>query len=385
MESEKQKSKNRREQKKIIEGEIIRKRKGHPRTNKPVVLPDNPTWLKQSNVVTLMSYDFKTIQIRVLITLIEKIQGAIEESITRKVSYEQLSLFKEFESSEKLLFTIKYKDLGISPDQYPDVRSALRQLATIPVELDTKDPITGADSWAVMGLFKAYIPKVSHNKTFTLEMDKEVAKNFVNVDRGFTKFIKEIAFSTQSKYTVRMYMLISSWKDKGGFSIKTEKFRKWLKLEDKYPNFKDLYKRIIRPVYEELFEKANCWFEMAEVYKNNEDKEPYKLNFKVIKSALSPKEQEMLDAQVIQIKNLSFRYLSVEDKHIQRIIPLINLNNCTIVLTKIMDLIKYVEKNHKNIHSIPEYCTQAILKEIEIAPGFMGEEENFLDTEEERK
>lgn len=70
-------------------------------------LPDNPTWLKQSNIVTLMSYDFKTIQIRVLIALIEKIQRAIEESITQKVSYEQLSLFKEFESSEKIFFTIK--------------------------------------------------------------------------------------------------------------------------------------------------------------------------------------------------------------------------------------------------------------------------------------
>lgn len=374
MNNKKGTSKSKREDKRKIEGEVIRERKGHPRTNKPVPLPDNPTWLKQSNIVTLMSYDFKTIQIRVLIALIEKIQGAIEESITQKVSYEQLSLFKEFESSEKIFFTIKYKDLGIAPDQYSDVRFALKQLATIPVEFDTKDPITGADSWAVAGLFKAYIPKGTHNKTFTLEMDKEIAKNFVNVDRGFTKFIKEIAFSTQSKYTVRMYMLISSWKDKGGFSIKTEKFRRWLKLENKYPNFKDLYKRVIRPVYEELFEKANCWFEMAEVYKNEDDKEPYKLNFKVIRSALTLKEQEHLDTQITQIKNLSFRYLSMEDEHFQRIIPFVNLSNCTAIVTKVMDLIKYVEKNRKNINSIPEYCVQALLKETEVTPGFVGEE-----------
>lgn len=374
MGEENKRIKRKRENKKLIEGEVIRVRKGHPRTNKPVVLPDNPTWLKQSNIITLMSYDFKTIQIRVLITLIEKIQSAIEESIIRRVSYQQLSLFQEFENSEKLLFTIKYKDLEISADQYPDVRMALKQLATIPVEFDTKDPMTGADSWAVAGLFKAYIPKGSHNKTFTLEIDKEVAKNFVNVDKGFTKFIKEIAFSTQSKYTVRMYMLISSWKDKGGFSIKTEKFRKWLRLENKYPNFKDLYKRIIRPVYEELFEKANCWFEMAEVYKEGDDKEPYKLNFKVIKSALSPKEEEQLNAQITQIKNLSFRYLHMEDKHFQKIIPLINLSNSINVVTKVMDLIKYVEKHRKNINSIPDYCTQALLKEVESASGFIGEE-----------
>ena len=53
-------------------------------------------------------------------------------------------------------------------------------------------------------------------------------------------------------------MLISSWKEKGGFSIYVDRFRKFLKLEDKYPEFKDLYKRVIRPVYDDLFEQADC-------------------------------------------------------------------------------------------------------------------------------
>ena len=55
------------EEKEEIDGEIVRIRKGHPRTNLPVKLPENPTWLKQPNVVTLMAGDFKTVQIRILI------------------------------------------------------------------------------------------------------------------------------------------------------------------------------------------------------------------------------------------------------------------------------------------------------------------------------
>lgn len=50
------------EEKEEIDGEIVRIRKGHPRTNLPVKLPENPTWLKQPNVVTLMAGDFKTVQ-----------------------------------------------------------------------------------------------------------------------------------------------------------------------------------------------------------------------------------------------------------------------------------------------------------------------------------
>ena len=34
------------EEKEEIDGEIVRIRKGHPRTNLPVKLPENPTWLK---------------------------------------------------------------------------------------------------------------------------------------------------------------------------------------------------------------------------------------------------------------------------------------------------------------------------------------------------
>ncbi|GHT53704.1 RepB family plasmid replication initiator protein [Bacteroidia bacterium] len=370
-----EKKKNRKKDKKeIVDGAIVKVRRGMPRTNKPVKLPDKITWLKQSNIITLMAYDFKTLQIRVLISVIEKIQQAMEESI-HKVPVEQLSLFKEYTNDKTISFVLQYRDLGIETYQYNEVRAALKQLASIPVELDTTDPITGAPSWAVTGLLKAYIPKVTHSRQFTVEIDKEIAKAFVNVDAGFTRFIKEIAFSTQSKYTVRFYFLISSWKDKGGFSIYTDKLRKWLMLGDKYPQYKSLYQRIIRPVYEELFEKANCWFEMAEVFKEGET-EPYKLNFKVIKSALSKKEEDALNLQIKNITNILTSYFKMEDKHLKQLIPLINLGNTGIVLEKITYLHEYLNKNFDTISAIPEYCLQALIKAIEVAPGIIGEEEN---------
>lgn len=210
------------EEKEEIDGEIVRIRKGHPRTNLPVKLPENPTWLKQPNVVTLMAGDFKTVQIRILIAVIEKLQDVIELSIQHLDKYgtsipcEQLSLFQEY--SDRIRVDIAYRDLGVNPDQYKEVKSMVRKLISIPVELDVKDPITGEDSWSITGLFtKANIPKTPYSRGFSLEMDREVAKVFINVDRGFTRYIKEIALRAQSRYTIRMYMLISSWKEKGGF------------------------------------------------------------------------------------------------------------------------------------------------------------------------
>ena len=329
------------EEKEEIDGEIVRIRKGHPRTNLPVKLPENPTWLKQPNVVTLMAGDFKTVQIRILIAVIEKLQDVIELSIQHLDKYgtsipcEQLSLFQEY--SDRIRVDIAYRDLGVNPDQYKEVKSMVRKLISIPVELDVKDPITGEDSWSITGLFtKANIPKTPYSRGFSLEMDREVAKVFINVDRGFTRYIKEIALRAQSRYTIRMYMLISSWKEKGGFSIYVDRFRKFLKLEDKYPEFKDLYKRVIRPVYDDLFEQADCWFEMAEVYRNSGDTQPYKLNFKVIKSALSKKEEELLKGQKKMITNFCSLHFAMKDEHLQQFIPQITLSNYKAVVTKML-------------------------------------------------
>lgn len=367
------------EEKEEIDGEIVRIRKGHPRTNLPVELPENTTWLKQPNVVTLMAGDFKTVQIRILIAVIEKLQNVIELSIQHLDKYgtsipcEQLSLFQEY--SDRIRVDIAYRDLGVSPDQYKEVKSMVRKLISIPVEFDVKDPITGEESWSITGLFtKANIPKTPYSRGFSLEMDREVAKVFINVDRGFTRYIKEIALRAQSRYTIRMYMLISSWKEKGGFSIYVDRFRKFLKLEDKYPEFKDLYRRVIRPVYEDLFEQADCWFEMAEVYRNSGDTQPYKLNFKVIKSALSKKEEELLKGQKKMITNFCSLHFAMKDEHLQQFIPQITLNNYKAVVTKMLYLGEYVRDNWNKISNKAEYCLSVLLKEVEILPGMIGEE-----------
>jgi len=226
------KTKSLRDKKKIVNGEIVRERKGLTRTNKPIKLPDNPTWLKQPNLVTMLSGDLSNLHSRIIISLVEKLQDSISQSIN-KVPIEQLSLFKEHKETDQISLMIPFKDFELTSNNYPELKKALKEMDLIPVEFDTKDPITGGDTWCVPGLFSAFIPDETYQRTIKITIKKDVAKILVNVDKGFTKYIKEIAFQTQSKYTVRMYMLISSWKDKGSFSITLERVKKWLKLENK--------------------------------------------------------------------------------------------------------------------------------------------------------
>lgn len=353
-------------------GEVIKERTGLPRTKLPVKLPDNPTWLKQPNLITMLSADLNTLHLRVLISIIEKLQSSIDQ-LVNGAPFQQLNLFQQT-VNDRIIITIPTKDFGVNPDNYPELRKALLQLASIPVELDTKDPITGAESWAVSGLFKAYIPKEKHRRTVSFEFDNNIAIALVDVERGFTKYIKEIAFQTQSKYTIRIYMLISSWKDRGGFSITLDRFRRWLKLGKKYPRYKDLYKRIIRPVYEELFEKANCWFEVAEVYKNGET-DPFKLNFKVVRAALTFQEEEYLKTQSRALSNMLSYHFKMGDKQIKEVLAYVTIFNVRIAINKVMELKDYLNENWDKVTSIPNFCTKAMITTLTPVEGVIDDDE----------
>lgn len=368
---DKEKAKKTRAKKVIIDTELVREKNSNLRTNKTVNFPKNPTWIKQPNIITLLSYNYKAINIKVLVLVMDKIQSTVEESIKRRLNneaggVEQLSLFQDPKNQNVIQVNIQYSELGIRHEQYPIVREALKQLVTIPVEIDTVNPITKEKCWKLQGLMNAYFPKDNKRcKYFSIEMNKDVAKVFVDVDKGFTKYIKEVALSTESKYSLRIYMLISSWKDAGGFQMEMSKFRKWLDLGVKYPHYKDLYKRVIKPAYDELFEKADCWFELSESFKAGE-KEPYLLSFKVLKAKLSAKDQEKLNTQIANIETMCFRYMNMGDEYFSQIRPLINLNNYEKILNKINYLVNYVKANHASISNVPQYCTTALLSEFDV-------------------
>lgn len=343
-------------------GKAVRKIKGLPRTNMPVVLPDDPTFLKQPRQVTYMRYDFNMGQLRIFLSIIECLQSAIEESITKRIVPEQLTLFKDLKDPENIYLQIPIKDFGFKPDRYDELKKALLKMVVIPVELDCKNPITGEDSLLMKGMFEAIIPKARYSRYITIKIERRVAKHLVDANGGFTKFIKEIATSAKNKYTVRIYFLICSWRDKGGFRMEYKKFRNWLQLGDKYQDFKDLHKRVIFPCYKELHEKADCWFELDVEYAKPNDKEPSFMNFKVIKAAVTIQEQEKLKLQRQNIENLLFNRFHMPERQIKEILKNMTLDNIPLVNEKMGNLFHYMADHQGEIKHTTEYAYKALMK-----------------------
>ena len=348
-----------RARKEIVDGKIQMKRSTLPKTDKSIELPLNPIWLKQSNLITLMNMDYSVIQLRTLVCVVEKIQGIMEEVLLGR-HFEQLSLFPELQRQGKLTLMVKYADLGVKPYQYKEVKAMLKELATIAVELDSKDPISGDDCWTIKGLMTPYVRENAYSKFFTIDVDRDIVKLFLEINCGFTKYMKQIAVRSQSKYTIRIYSLISAWKNKGGFSIRLDKFRKWLGIQNKYPSYNDLYRRTIKVAYEELHENADCWFEVAEVYDGPLSKEPYKLNFTVVSSFLIESEKAIYEKGIESIGNMLRSHVHMSETKISRLVKMITPENIQEAMIKLTEVISYVKDNFSTIKHPEEYCEKSM-------------------------
>jgi len=223
----------------------------------------------QPNAITLMSCDFTQLQMKVLIIVLDKLQATIDERMAG-YCFENTTIYKQIDDNQ-LSIKIKYADLDVRPNKYGEVKTDILQFSNVHLN---------------MNLYKyLFLPEFSdkpYSGFFLVKIPKDILKQLVDVDQGITKYIKKIAI-TSSKYGTRIYMLICMWKDAGEFQMNLDTFKKWLQLEYKYSTYQEIYKSVIHPVYEELFEKTDCWFEMTESFDDGEI-EPYKLNFKVIKT-----------------------------------------------------------------------------------------------------
>lgn len=347
---------------------VIKERKPLLRTNKPVKLPDNVTWLKQPNIITLMSCDLNKMQMRSIIILIE----ALQEDINKRISgtpFAQLSLFRDEDEDRIVKLSIPIRNFGVKPNHYPELRNAIKDLAKIPVEIDIVHPETGEATFNT-SLLSAIIPvEGSQRKNVIFRIEREVAKCLVQVDLssnlGYTKYIKEIALTAGSKYTIRMYMLIASWRDKGGFSMEVDKFKHWLQIDDtKYPDWKDIEKRIIKTAEEELHEKADCWFHYSPVYDQNVSlKVPFRIDFKVIRSA-KDEDKQILDNAKRSIQNV-LSNLGLSLKRTNEIVDKMSIENYMLIRDKIFDLYSYIQSNKKSIRSVSEYTYKSMISFIE--------------------
>jgi len=160
--------------------------------------------------------------------------------------------------------------------------------------------------------------------------------------------------------------MISHWKDKEVFSISPEVFRERLSLMEKYPQIKDLIRRVIKPAETELKEIADVFFVFNT---STTGRKITKFNF-VIKHKKTLHEDELNQLRLRDDNiHLLKAHLGFRTEHIQSIADILSRNDLIGVLrNKIIELYTFIQEAGRSpqtaIKKVPEYVIQSLKNEF---------------------
>ena len=308
---------------------------------------EEETWLLQPIAVTMMRHDYSLIQVRILVSIVESLQSILHGILNNKRS-PQLDLFKtkELDEDGRMPIKLPFKELGVDPNHYPQLRTSLKMLAAIPVEIPYKTS-EGRKYTKATNLCDVYIPEDrSYNKYAILKLDRSVAERLVSLDFGYHRLGKQIVFACKNRYTQRIYMFIESWVDKGRTVIKTLEFRKMLRLENNYKKFSDFCRRVLEPAKQELKELADkgfcdCYFDYEKKYDHGQrGGEPDELVFQIFraKNKMDAQLEQMNEMQRRQFQQMLIQYFDFTQPNAKSMAERITAELYPLAMQKLMDL-----------------------------------------------
>ena len=245
-----------------------KKKKELKKVPREIIPVGEDNWILQPIAISMMRYDYDTVQTRALVSMMKKMQTAIKEVVYRHAKpEEQLSLFanqdfigkfgnEEINPDREIVLKLPLSSFSYDKRKYNVLKESIRQLVSIPVEI----PIRSLDDEVytkIAHLCEAYVPEEKYAKCVYLKLDKKVAIRFISGDAGTHKYLDRVIFKAKSKYTQRIYLFISAWKNHGATCERSVQWiRKWLRLEDAHRRWNMFYTRVLKKAEDELRQLA---------------------------------------------------------------------------------------------------------------------------------
>lgn len=320
--------------------------------------------IRQPYRITMARWDFTVTQKRILTKIISMLQQEIS-FMAKGASVKQLELFSTSDDSIKLQFSLN--DIVKASNNYAHVKAALQGLRSIDVQIvlpATKSKTSGkpGEETVLTGLIERAI-LTRHSRSVSIVIHKATAAELINAANGLTRFAEEVMYLTDNSYTQKLYEMISHWKDQEVFTISPDDFREKLSLKNKYPQLKDLIRRVVKSAEKELKEIADVYF----VFKPSvSGRRITKFNF-IIKHRKV--DLEIL-AKADQLRNDSIyllkTHLFFNEQHLEQIYYILSNDHfLSLLRVKIIEISNYITdvRNYPDraIKDIPKYVIKSLI------------------------
>lgn len=313
----------------------------------------------QVNGVAYIEGNLKITHLRILMTIISHLQSALQFKISRrrKNPYipDKLLPGQFAEKTRTRILTIPVAEFNLGQKNGGRLRSYFEELQE--TRLVFPESVKCLDGLKIVNTFQGLIAGYSfppYSKEVDIYLLEEMVRRLLLTEEGFSTYSHKSAMSLTNKYTVRIYWLISSWRNKGGFVISLDTFKRILSLGPAYDRYDNIVSKIISPAQQELKDRFPIWFQYR-LYRLNGVQ---RLVFK-IKMIVSPEQRrhEMESARDICFNLLMS--IGVKIDIIQQIFSQTDYEDIKPFLSKLMDLTSYI-RNNTHISDVNSYVSASM-------------------------
>ncbi len=298
--------------------------------------------IRQPYGLTIARQDLNKHELRILIRILEALQPQMTENL-------KLDMFSQ--TLEINLDTINLLPVGSKNYRY--VKEALQTMRNKSIEVRGEDKDGKYTRYTGLILASSIY---DNNHKVQITIDKDLFPAYLELKNGFSSYNPETAFNLSTVYAMRLYQLVSHWKDIPFITRSIEEIREWLGVKADYQA--GLIQRdILTPAGLELKKNADLYFTFKPVFKGQ----------KAIAYTIFIHHKSADVAKANQAKNLLKTHFNFNETHFKEIENL--LNNAETVFALIHFIIKLSnqvqdEKSSKvkgkGIVNIAEYTLQSI-------------------------
>ena len=301
--------------------------------------------LYQVNSVAYIEADLKINHLRILIAIIQHLQESIRHRVNNSgkasdASYSQLHRVLE----------IPVADFAFGPSNGMRLRSCLEELRRIRVTFPTI-------SMYLLDTFPGLIERYeypSYGKTVKIYLPEKLTGRLLLIEEGYGHFSRTGALSMTNKYTVRIYWLVCSWRNRGGFVITTSNLKRILGLSKGYDKFGNIISRVLEPSKAELESRFPIWFQYR-VYNEGQER---RIAFK-IHVAISEDERRRIRTEAGEVVSHMLSKAGINPVTVGDLLSRVDAEDIKPFVNKISDLVLYLG-DHPYVHDRAAYLRSAL-------------------------
>lgn len=208
------------------------------------------------NGITYIEADLKLNHLRILMALISELQRALRLRITRgneRKGVPEVFLPPKTDQGLRVL-TIPVSAFHLGKSNGQRLRECLGELSRIGVRFPDNGYVN-----EFRGLIAGY-GFTAYGRTVDVLLREQMVARLLLVEEGYTGYSYHSALSITNKYTVRLYWLVCSWRNRGGFVLNVEEFRRMMCLGKAYERPDNIVTHILKPSSAELKAHYPIWF-----------------------------------------------------------------------------------------------------------------------------